>query len=634
MADHHVALVALVSTLFGAIAFILAIIVGALVKLLLVAREILLFLATLSLAAAACTLCMCMWNSGWSFGRSAKTGLELDGWRRILAFINKVVPIVLHYKFVQLKMRGTDTAKREAAFLPLHARYAPKALAICQQMQGFYIKLGQMCAAAGCGVVPETYAHAFQVLLEDCPSVPFEVIQDIVERGVGSLVDIFESFDELPLHTASIGQVHGASLHGGLDVVVKVQLPDAEQNFRIDMECFLEAARLLFPEHVHELEELRRSFATEFDYTKEAQLQREAAMHLKEFSGVVVPLPIDQFHPKGNLAGKVCGPERSGLCTRKVLVMERLHGKSLARWGIQMADIMATEQGCSREEVLSALRHMTPEELEGQRAGALALWMYAASAYKSAALAYRLSAPLRASFDTFYYSNTLASSLVDWVAEFMPAQFTLAALPPTDLFAMPETLFQVQGYMIFEVGFVNTDPHPGNLMLLEDGRLGLIDWGQVKRFSPDQRCRLARAVIAVADGDEVQAATCMRSMGMRTTRDLDWTYSRQAYFYFSSWADDHVRELGGPLRVEESLNKVDKILDGVGEFMMAIRNQFFTRQALAMLGFPKISSATFLRPAAVRCLEGLGKPVPRSQRREVACPPNLQRLLGLQDKPA
>merc|ERR1719436_298844 len=90
-----------------------------------------------------------------------------------------------------------------------------------------------------------------------------------------------------------------------------------------------------------------------------------------------------------------------------------------------------------------------------------------------------------------------------------------------------------------------------------------------------------------------------------------------------------VKELGGALRVEENLNRIDKLLEGVGEFVMPLRSQCFTRQALAMLGFPRVSSAAMLRPAAVRCIQRQRKPLPRTTRRTVEPPAELPAVLAI-----
>lgn len=49
-------------------------------------------------------------------------------------------------------------------------------------------------------------------------------------------------------------------------------------------------------------------------------------------------------------------------------------------------------------------------------------------------------------------------------------------------FQIIELLHHVHAHEIFLNGEFNGDPHPGNIMLLNDGRIGLIDYGQVRAF--------------------------------------------------------------------------------------------------------------------------------------------------------
>ncbi len=55
----------------------------------------------------------------------------------------------------------------------------------------------------------------------------------------------------------------------------------------------------------------------------------------------------------------------------------------------------------------------------------------------------------------------------------------VTAAVPLNHAAMIDTLLRVHGHEIFVDGFFNADPHPGNILLCPDGRLGLIDYGQV-----------------------------------------------------------------------------------------------------------------------------------------------------------
>ena len=80
------------------------------------------------------------------------------------------------------------------------------------------------------------------------------------------LAQVFSSFDPVPLGSASIGQVHRAVLREtNTPVVVKVQYPSAERNFRIDMALFLYATKALAPGFAEILEVFQSNFKNEFD---------------------------------------------------------------------------------------------------------------------------------------------------------------------------------------------------------------------------------------------------------------------------------------------------------------------------------------------------------------------------------
>ena len=46
-------------------------------------------------------------------------------------------------------------------------------------------------------------------------------------------------------------------------------------------------------------------------------------------------------------------------------------------------------------------------------------------------------------------------------------------------------------------GYFNGDPHPGNIFLLDDGRMGLLDFGQVKQLSQEDRVKIAKLYVAL-----------------------------------------------------------------------------------------------------------------------------------------
>jgi hypothetical protein len=57
-----------------------------------------------------------------------------------------------------------------------------------------------------------------------------------------------------------------------------------------------------------------------------------------------------------------------------------------------------------------------------------------------------------------------------------------------------QLLLELHGHQILNNGIFNGDPHPGNILMLSNGKLGLIDYGQCKRLDVDQRLALRRVV--------------------------------------------------------------------------------------------------------------------------------------------
>ncbi len=61
------------------------------------------------------------------------------------------------------------------------------------------------------------------------------------------------------------------------------------------------------------------------------------------------------------------------------------------------------------------------------------------------------------------------------------------------------------GAMLFEYGFFHGDPHPGNLLVLADGRIGLLDFGLCKELPPRFAARIAEMLVAALIGDSTAA---------------------------------------------------------------------------------------------------------------------------------
>lgn len=79
--------------------------------------------------------------------------------------------------------------------------------------------------------------------------------------------------------------------------------------------------------------------------------------------------------------------------------------------------------------------------------------------------------------------------------------------------AIADQLFKAYLQMILDDGFLHADPHPGNLMLTDDGRLALLDLGMVAVVPPRLQESVIKLLLAIADGNGEEAALVLAEMG-------------------------------------------------------------------------------------------------------------------------
>ena len=99
----------------------------------------------------------------------------------------------------------------------------------------------------------------------------------------------------------------------------------------------------------------------------------------------------------------------------------------------------------------------------------------------------------------------------------------------TEVDARPlaDALFRAYLQQILVDGFFHADPHPGNVLLTPDGRLGLVDVGMIGRLSTSLQERLFRLLLAIADGDDSDAAAVVVALG-EPRDDMNETAMRRA----------------------------------------------------------------------------------------------------------
>ena len=186
-----------------------------------------------------------------------------------------------------------------------------------------FVKLGQLLSTRA-DLLPPAYTQALGRLQDEVDPFPFEEVQRIVEAELGArLSNAFSSFEEAPMASASLGQVHRAAMRDGRPVAVKVQRPGIRARVVEDMDALSEIASFL-DHHTDAgrrygfadlLEQFRRSLLDELDYRREATNLRTLAGIVRPYDRIVVPSVIDDF------------------TTDKVLTMELVEGRKITDLG-------------------------------------------------------------------------------------------------------------------------------------------------------------------------------------------------------------------------------------------------------------------------------------------------------------
>jgi len=83
---------------------------------------------------------------------------------------------------------------------------------------------------------------------------------------------------------------------------------------------------------------------------------------------------------------------------------------------------------------------------------------------------------------------------------------------------LAERATRVTARMVFENGFFHADPHPGNLFIEPDGRIGLLDFGMVGEIDDELRDRLGALMWAFARTDPDRVTSALLQLGVATGR--------------------------------------------------------------------------------------------------------------------
>lgn len=147
-----------------------------------------------------------------------------------------------------------------------------------QELGPIFVKFGQILSTRR-DLVPPDIADELTHLQDRVAPFDGDTARKLVEAELGrDIAEAYETFDTTPLASASIAQVHAATLHGGREVVVKVLRPDIRKQIAGDIALLNSVAAIVDRTHPRADKIRPREIVAEIETTLAAELdlQREA----------------------------------------------------------------------------------------------------------------------------------------------------------------------------------------------------------------------------------------------------------------------------------------------------------------------------------------------------------------------
>lgn len=232
--------------------------------------------------------------------------------------LQKVIPKNLLLKWIRDERQVTDSTRWERVRMAI------------EELGPTFIKIAQILSNRPDLVPPELILE-FQKLQSEVAPTPFPILKARVEKELGKPIsEMFESFDEKPIGSASIGVVHRATLLTGEDVVVKVRRPGVARKMHEDLDIIkyiaLKAEKYIeeqgLPNAMDAVYAFESSMLKELDYKNEGKNIENFRNFYKDYKNFYVPKAY------------------RSISTEKVLIIEFVSGckitdlKQLKEWDL------------------------------------------------------------------------------------------------------------------------------------------------------------------------------------------------------------------------------------------------------------------------------------------------------------
>lgn len=180
---------------------------------------------------------------------------------KLLRRYREIVNILVKYGFqdiladagVSLKARVLEAFLSEQTVEHIHSQTKWERMRLAVEELGTtYIKFAQILSNRP-DVIPVALVEEFEKLQCHVPPFPGEIAREIIEEEIGHKIHtVFSHFDSKPFASASIAQVHKATLKSGEEVILKVRRPDIIETIELDIRIMKYMAGKMAERHIME----------------------------------------------------------------------------------------------------------------------------------------------------------------------------------------------------------------------------------------------------------------------------------------------------------------------------------------------------------------------------------------------